>query len=92
MPACHAGDRRFESGRVRQFRHLLAAEVSRYRSVSPNSTGHPRVDRGFPRGVRLLDECHARQPFFLFLHYWGIGKAEDLAKGVRGALDATRRD
>jgi arylsulfatase A-like enzyme len=22
------------------------------------------------RGIRLLNECHARQPFFLFLHYW----------------------
>ncbi len=29
-------------------------------------------------------------PRVLFLHYWGVGKAADLAKGVRAALDATR--
>lgn len=27
------------------------------------------------------------EPRILFLHYWGIGKATDLAKGLRSALD-----
>jgi hypothetical protein len=27
-------------------------------------------------------------PRYLFLHYWGKGKALDLAKGVKAALDA----
>ena len=27
-------------------------------------------------------------PRILFLHYWGKGKAVDLAKAVRAALDA----
>jgi hypothetical protein len=28
-------------------------------------------------------------PRIMFLHYWGIGRAEDLARGVRAALDRT---
>ena len=27
------------------------------------------------------------QPRIFFLHYWGVGKAEDLAKGLKAALD-----
>ena len=29
------------------------------------------------------------QPRIFFLHYWGVGNAEQLAKGLRSALDAT---
>ena len=29
------------------------------------------------------------QPKIFFLHYWGIGNAEQLAKGLRAALDQT---
>lgn len=29
------------------------------------------------------------QPRVFFLHYWGVGNAEELAKGLRAALDAT---
>jgi hypothetical protein len=29
------------------------------------------------------------QPRIFFLHYWGIGDAEQLAKGLRAALDQT---
>ena len=29
-------------------------------------------------------------PRILFLHYWGIGRTDDLAKGLRTALDVTR--
>jgi hypothetical protein len=29
------------------------------------------------------------QPRIFFLHYWGIGNAEQLAKGLRAALDQT---
>jgi len=25
----------------------------------------------------------------MFLHYWGVGRAADLAKGLRAALDRT---
>lgn len=31
------------------------------------------------------------QPRIFFLHYWGIGNAEELAKGLRAALDQTGR-
>jgi hypothetical protein len=31
------------------------------------------------------------QPRIFFLHYWGLGKAEELAKGLRAALDQTGR-
>ena len=29
------------------------------------------------------------EPRIVFLHYWGIGRTEDLAKGLRAALDRT---
>src|SRR5438093_125407 len=29
------------------------------------------------------------QPRIVFLHYWGVGRTEDLAKGLRAALDRT---
>lgn len=31
------------------------------------------------------------QPRILFLHFWGIGPAQDLAKGIRAALDTQRK-
>jgi hypothetical protein len=31
------------------------------------------------------------QPKIFFLHYWGIGNAEQLAKGLKAALDQTRK-
>ena len=30
------------------------------------------------------------QPRILFLHYWGVGPAEQLAKGVMAALKETK--
>jgi hypothetical protein len=30
------------------------------------------------------------EPRIMFLHYWGIGRAEDIAKGVRAGLDVTK--
>lgn len=32
------------------------------------------------------------EPCILFLHYWGVGRTEDLARGLRAALDQTRHD
>jgi hypothetical protein len=32
------------------------------------------------------------EPRILFLHYWGVGRTEDLARGLRAALDQTRHD
>ncbi len=29
------------------------------------------------------------QPRIFFLHYWGIGNAEQLAKGLKAAIDQT---
>jgi hypothetical protein len=31
------------------------------------------------------------QPRIFFLHYWGVGNAEQLAKGLRAALDKTKK-
>ncbi|BCT68641.1 DUF1259 domain-containing protein [Nitrosospira sp. NRS527] len=31
------------------------------------------------------------QPHYLFMHYWGKGNAQELAKTIRKALDASRR-
>jgi hypothetical protein len=31
------------------------------------------------------------QPKIFFLHYWGVGNAEQLAKGLKAALDQTKK-
>jgi hypothetical protein len=37
--------------------------------------------------VAIHQHMTGEQPRIMFLHYWGIGKAQDLAKGVKAALD-----
>jgi hypothetical protein len=39
--------------------------------------------------VAIHQHMTGEAPRIMFLHYWGIGKAEDLAKGVHGALEVT---
>ncbi len=39
--------------------------------------------------VAIHQHMTGEEPRILFLHYWGIGRTEDLAKGVRAALVAT---
>ena len=39
--------------------------------------------------VAIHQHMTGEEPRIMFLHYWGIGRAEDLGKGVRGALDLT---
>ena len=40
--------------------------------------------------VAIHQHMTGEEPRIMFLHYWGIGRAEDLAKGVRAALDVTK--
>ena len=40
--------------------------------------------------VAIHSHMAGERPKILFLHYWGRGKAEDLARSVRKALDAQR--
>jgi hypothetical protein len=40
--------------------------------------------------VAIHQHMTGEEPRIIFLHYWAIGRAEDLAKGVRGALDVTK--
>ena len=40
--------------------------------------------------VAIHQHMSGESPRILFLHYWGIGRTEDLAKGLRAALDVTR--
>ena len=37
--------------------------------------------------VAIHQHMTGEQPRILFLHYWGTGKAEDLAKAIKAALD-----
>ena len=37
--------------------------------------------------VAIHSHMANEQPRILFLHYWGVGKTEDLAKGIKAALD-----
>ena len=39
--------------------------------------------------VAVHNHMVQEQPKIFFLHYWGIGNAEQLAKGLRAALDQT---
>jgi hypothetical protein len=42
--------------------------------------------------VAIHQHMADEQPRILFLHYWGVGKTEDLARGLRAALDKTHHD
>ncbi len=39
--------------------------------------------------VALHNHMVHEQPRIFFLHYWGIGSAEQLAKGLKAAIDQT---
>ncbi len=41
--------------------------------------------------VAIHQHMAGEQPRIMFLHFWGVGRAEDLAKGLRAALDRTAR-
>ncbi|MFL5243810.1 MAG: DUF1259 domain-containing protein [Gemmataceae bacterium] len=40
--------------------------------------------------VALHNHMIGEQPAFYFTHFWGKGKAEDLANGIKAALDAQK--
>jgi len=40
--------------------------------------------------VAIHHHMTGEEPRILFLHYWGLGRTEDLARGLRSALDQTR--
>ena len=42
--------------------------------------------------VAIHQHMADEQPRILFLHYWGVGKTEDLARGLRAALDRTQHE
>jgi hypothetical protein len=39
--------------------------------------------------VAIHQHMTGETPRIMFLHYWGIGRAEDLARGIRSALEQT---
>ncbi|HEY2954869.1 MAG TPA: DUF1259 domain-containing protein [Candidatus Eisenbacteria bacterium] len=39
--------------------------------------------------VAIHQHMTGEEPRIMFLHYWGIGRAEDLARGLRAALEQT---
>ena len=39
--------------------------------------------------VAIHQHMTGEEPRVMFLHYWGVGRAEDLARGLRTALDQT---
>jgi len=41
--------------------------------------------------VAIHQHMTGEQPRILFLHFWGVGRTEDLARGLRAALDTQRR-
>ena len=41
--------------------------------------------------VAIHQHMSGEEPRVLFLHYWGLGRAADLAKGLKAALDTQKR-
>ena len=41
--------------------------------------------------VAIHQHMTGEQPRILFLHYWGIGRTADLARGLKAALAQTHR-
>lgn len=41
--------------------------------------------------VAIHQHMTGESPRIMFLHYWGVGRVEQLAKGLKSALDAQRR-
>ncbi len=41
--------------------------------------------------VAIHQHMVGEQPRILFLHFWGVGKTEGLARGVKAALDTQKR-
>ena len=41
--------------------------------------------------VAIHSHMEGETPKVIFLHYWGVGRAEDLARGVKSALDTQRK-
>ena len=39
--------------------------------------------------VAIHQHMTGEQPRIMFLHYWGVGTTQDLARGLRAALDRT---
>ena len=39
--------------------------------------------------VAIHQHMTGETPRIMFLHYWGTGRAEDLAKGIHSALEQT---
>jgi hypothetical protein len=39
--------------------------------------------------VAIHQHMVGEEPRIMFLHYWGVGSASELAKGLRSALDVT---
>jgi hypothetical protein len=40
--------------------------------------------------VAIHQHMVSEEPRIMFLHYWGIGRTADLAKGLKSALGQTR--
>ena len=40
--------------------------------------------------VAIHQHMAGEEPRILFLHYWGVGRTQDLARGLRAALDQTK--
>jgi hypothetical protein len=41
--------------------------------------------------VAIHNHMTHEQPRYVFLHYWGKGRAADLARGLKSALDTQER-
>ncbi|MFL5300123.1 MAG: DUF1259 domain-containing protein [Anaeromyxobacteraceae bacterium] len=83
----HAHRRHGERGgaRCRRGQDVREGEGDRRRQGREAGRRH----RSVPFISRPVEDRRRARPPVLFLHYWGVGPAEDLARGLRAALDRT---
>ncbi len=60
--------------------------------LEPELQGVLRALRGAGLDIVAIHQhMTGEQPRVLFLHFWGVGKTEDLARGLKAALDTQKR-
>jgi hypothetical protein len=48
------------------------------------------IARFIDKQAQFLFAMTGEDPRIMFLHHWGVGRTEDLAKTIKAALDKTR--
>ena len=56
------------------------------RASGPETVGIEKL----VNAIAIHQHMTGESPRMMFLHYWGVGRTEDLARGLKSALEQTR--